>query len=133
MINNERVRLMTRMSVYEEREGARDFRIFGYFRADYIVSQMLHSFVTGTMAFLVLLGVYGMYNFEDLILSIYSVDLTQMLFTLITRYVVFMAVFFAITFLVYNHRYSKTRNNLARYARDLKKLDASYKREEERS
>ena len=50
MLNEEKIRLMTRLEVYEDGLGVGDERTAGYFRNDYILSGMVGSFVAGTVA-----------------------------------------------------------------------------------
>ena len=51
MLNEERIRLMTRMAAYEEHEGKKDIAISGYFRGDYISFQLLKSAIYATVGF----------------------------------------------------------------------------------
>ena len=48
MLNEERIRLMTRMAAYEEHEGKKDIAISEYFRGDYISFQLLKSAIYAT-------------------------------------------------------------------------------------
>lgn len=131
MLNEERIRLMTEMAIYEKREGRRDEQIDAYFEADYLSSQLLKSFLSATVVFLILTGVYCLYHFEELMLTIYSMDLKTELRTLAVRYVLFLIVFLAVTLIIYVRRYHRTRRNLRAYYRDLKELSAGYERNED--
>lgn len=131
MINRQRVRLETRMSVYEHKNGRADGRVNNYFRGDYIASQFLHTFVCTTIAFILLLAVLALYNFEQLMLTIYSMNLASVVVMVITAYLVFLAAFLVITFLVYSYRYKRARKRLGRYYKDLQQLAGSYQREED--
>ena len=52
MINESRVKLMTRLAVYEGGEGKKNMSIGSYFRGDYISVQVIRSVICGTAAFL---------------------------------------------------------------------------------
>ena len=43
MLNEDKVKLMTRMAMYESKEGAEDFKISSYYRKDY---SSFHTIVT---------------------------------------------------------------------------------------
>ncbi len=132
MLNEERIRLMTRMSVYDKNEGARGERVNAYFMNDYIASHLLRTFVCVTIAYVLLAAIYVLYNFEDLMLTIYSIDLVSLLKTLALRYVVFLLIFSVLTVLIYYYRYRKVRKALGIYYRDLRALQNSYKEEKQR-
>lgn len=128
MINQNRVRRMTRMAAYEDREGRRDARITGYFRTDYLTRQALITFVCGTVAFLILFAAYALYHFEDMIEKIYSLDLEEFVLLVLLQYALFVGILLAVTIAVYSLRYSKARARQRGYRKDLLQLAARYRR-----
>ena len=131
MLNGDRIRLMTEMAIYEKREGRQDERVDAYFKSDYLSAELLKSFLAATLVFLLLVGVYCLYHFEELMLTIYSLDLNALARQILTRYILFLLVFLAITLVIYLRRYNHTRRNLREYYRNLKELSAGYERNEE--
>ncbi len=128
MINEQRVRAMTRLATYEKHHGSADEKVNSYFKTDYISGQLLRSFICGTVACFVLAAVYGFYNFENLMLTIYSMDLKAFGMRVLTMYLVFMGILMAITIGVYAYRYHKARKNLEKYYRDLNRLSDGYRK-----
>ena len=53
MLNEERIKLMTKMASYEANEGKRNVSIGSYFRGDYISIQVIKSIFAATIAFAV--------------------------------------------------------------------------------
>lgn len=51
MLNEERIRLMTKMASYEANEGKKNVSIGSYFRGDYIGLQVIKSVISGTIGF----------------------------------------------------------------------------------
>ena len=131
MINESRVRLMTGLAVYEAREGNLDERIGSHFRGDYIGGQMLTSFVCATLAFLLGGLALCFYHFEELMLAIYSMDLTQVAVRFVVSYLLFLLAFLLITYFVYSYRYNRAKTRLEWYYRELKSLSGTYRREQE--
>ena len=131
MLNGDRIRLMTEMAIYEKREGRTDEQVDAYFKSDYLSAELLKSFLAATIVFLMLIGVYCLYHFEELMLTIYSLDLKFLIRQILTRYFLFLAVFLVITLIVYVRRYNHTRRNLREYYRNLKELSAGYERNED--
>ncbi|MBR2995470.1 MAG: hypothetical protein IKF45_02050, partial [Lachnospiraceae bacterium] len=130
-LNGDRIRLMTEMAIYEKREGRTDEQVDAYFKSDYLSAELLKSFLAATIVFLMLIGVYCLYHFEELMLTIYSLDLKLLIRQILTRYFLFLAVFLVITLIVYVRRYNHTRRNLREYYRNLKELSAGYERNED--
>ena len=56
MVDETKVRVMTRLAAYEEGTGKKYLPIGQYFRTDYIFMQLLKSFVYGTLAFAIVVG-----------------------------------------------------------------------------
>ena len=51
MISKERVRHMTKLAAFEEREGKEYRKMTQYFRRDYVGLELLKSFLSGTISF----------------------------------------------------------------------------------
>ena len=64
MLNEERIKLMTRMASYEEHEGRENMAIGNYFRSDYIGLQVMKAVISATLTFAIVLGVIVFYHFE---------------------------------------------------------------------
>ncbi len=126
MLNEERVILMTKMASYEEHEGKENMKIGKYFRSDYIAVQVLKSIFCATVAFVLILAMFVLYDFEVFTQDIYKMDLVSFAKTLLTYYGVAVVVYGAISYAIYAHRYSKARKNLKLYYHNLKKLNSLY-------
>ena len=129
MLNEERVKLMTRMASYETGEGKKNMNIGKYFRGDYIGMQVLKSVICATIAFGICFGLYLFYDFERFMQDIYKMDLLQFGKTVIIAYLIFTAVYAGISYGVYTYRYTKARRSLKIYYNNLKKLAYLYDRE----
>ena len=98
MLNEQRVKLMTKMTSYEEGEGKRNMEIGSYFRGDYIGKEVVKSIVFGTIAFVVVFAIYIAYDYEMYMQDIYKMDLLGFGKSVATKYLIFIAVYAAITY-----------------------------------
>ena len=130
MINKDRVRTMTRLAIYEEGQGVADDKLNGYFKNDYIVGHMVGSFVSGTIACLLIVFVYCCYHYDTLLTRIFENQIESMLATALKLYAAFMVFFLAAAFFDYRWRYNAIRNRLDRYGRRLEHLKESYEKED---
>ena len=126
MLSQERIKLMTKMAAYEEKEGKTYMSIGSYFRSDYMGMQVIRSIISATFAFLIICGFYVYYHLESLMQDIYKLDVWTLGKQVILYYIIFVAAYALITYIVYSFRYSKAKRSLKRYYRHLKQLAAIY-------
>ena len=126
MLNQERIKLMTRMAAYEENEGKKYMSIGSYFRSDYMGLQVIKSVICSTLAYLIIIGLYIYYHFETFMQDVYKMDLMKAGKNLLLYYVIFTAANGLITYIVYSFRYSRAKRSLKKYYRHLKQLAAIY-------
>ena len=126
MLNEDKIRIMTRMAMYEKKEGKRDSRTDAWFKGDYISKALLGSFITGTIAFVIIFMIYALDSVEELMLTLYSMDVIALVSRVFLVYIIFMACFEVITWVVYSVRYDKAQKGLHRYYKDVKRLTDEY-------
>ena len=129
MLNEERIKLMTKMAAYEADEGKKNVAIGNYFRGDYIGLQVIKSIISATIAFVIVFGLFVFYDFEVFMSDIYKMDLLGFGRTVITAYLIFVAVYALISYMIYTYRYAKARKSLKMYYNNLKKLAYRYDKE----
>jgi hypothetical protein len=129
MINESRIKLMTRLAAYESSEGKKNMSIGTYFRGDYISGQIMKSIIYGTMAFALVFVLYLLYDAEKLMESIYEIDLMGFGKELLIRYLVFIGIYSVITYIVYAVRHRRARRKLRIYYNNLRRLDSMYRKE----
>lgn len=122
MLNEEKIRLMSRVTVYEEGLGIKDGRTAEYFRNDYVLFGLVGSFVAGTLAWGVCAAVYCGYFFEDIFFSVYEGGLGSYLHLAATTYIVFILLFLLATLLVYYRRSAAYVRRRWMYEQDLDAL-----------
>ena len=129
MLNEERIKLMTKMAAYEADEGKKNVAMGNYFRGDYIGLQVIKSIISATIAFVIVFGLFVFYDFEVFMSDIYKMDLLGFGRTVITAYLIFVAVYALISYMIYTYRYAKARKSLKMYYNNLKKLAYLYDKE----
>lgn len=129
MLNEERIKLMTKMASYEANEGKRNASIGSYFRGDYISLQVIKSVISATIAFAICFALFVFYDFEIFMADIYKIDLIGYGKNVLVIYVIFTVVYALISYIVFTRRYSKARKSLKMYYNNLKKLAYLYEKE----
>ncbi|MBQ3516500.1 MAG: hypothetical protein IJA29_04675 [Lachnospiraceae bacterium] len=129
MISEQRVKLMTRLAAYEQKEGKKNEEIGSYFRGDYISLQILKSVISATTAFLLIVGLFVLYDSELFLSDIYKIDILDYLKKLILYYFIFTGAYVLISYIVYAIRYRKAKRRLKVYFNNLRRLQILYQRE----
>lgn len=126
MINEERIILMTKLAAYEKGEGKKSMSVGKYFRGDYISLHLLKTVISGTIAFVIGLGIYLLYYFEDLMENLYTIDFAMLAQNVIYYYVVSIVLYGLVTYIFFTFRFIKAKKSIKRYYHNLKKLNAMY-------
>jgi len=130
MVNEDRIKLMTRMAAYEKEEHKVNKKIVSFFRSDYISMQMLKSVVSTTIVFAIVFGLYVLYDFEVFMKEIYQMDMFEFAKSVIIIYVIFLGVILLITYVVSLYRYNRALQSTKLYYANLKKLSRIYGEQE---
>ena len=130
MIKEEKVREQFYLAM-DDRKNKKSIRDTGnYFKSDYIGRQSLISFVTGTLAYVLLVALWVLNNAGKLTANINSLDYVGLAVTAVMYYIAFMIVYLFLSGVVYVTRYRDDNEILKRYTGHLKKLNRLYSREE---
>lgn len=130
MLNESRIKLMTKMAVYEEHEGKKSMSIGTYFRGDYIGKEVIKSIIYATIAYVIVIAVYVCYDFEILAQEIYNMDLIQFGTKMLKDYLKLVVGYAIVTYVFYAMRYQKARRSLRSYYNNLRRLNSMYRKEE---
>ncbi len=130
MINEGRVKLMTRMAAYEQGEFRKHKPVVSFFRSDYISLQLVKTVLSTTVAYAILVGLYILYDFELFMKEIYQMDMLQFIKVVIILYLVMLGIFMLITYVVSLYQYNRSLQSTRLYYANLKKLSHIYGEEE---
>lgn len=126
MLNEDKIKLMTGIAMFEKREGKAIFPANRYFQSDYISSRVLRSFFSYTLCYILCVLIWVLYN-VDMLLNASNLDevigaaKTASLF-----YVIGLIVYLIITVYVYRKRYEYARRGMKVYVAKLKRLEKRY-------
>ncbi len=130
MVNEERVKRLYKLAIYEKTEEKEHRETGRYFRSDYIGKEMIVSIFTGTIAYALMALLWMMSDMEEILRQINTLEIVNTVVIMIAVYIGFIAVYLFITFIVYLFRYTKSRKRLEGYRDNLKELNQIYEREE---
>ena len=129
MVNEERLRPMVKMAMFDKNEGKACKPMIQYARTDYLSMQLLKSFVSGSIAFAVLCVMWGLYGTAELMQMLNGAHIKTLIVDVLIRYAIFMLVYLISTYVVYQIRYSRRRKMVKVYYKTLQDINKIYERE----
>lgn len=131
MLNEEKVKSMTKAAAYEKGPEKKNIEIGSYFRGDYLGLQMLKSAMAYTVAFCILAALWMMGRMEELMLMISrGVYLNRIIKLLILFFVSGLVLYETAVYVYYSVRYRKARHSLKGYDSHLKNIYKIYATQE---
>ena len=122
MIDEKKVELMTRLSIYEKKEKDKGLAMSKFFERDYVRYNVLKTLVAATVVYWTIVGAYVFISFEVILAKINNMDYFGIMYKILGWYVAFCFVYFVFAYLVYTYRYNSKRKGLAKYNSDLRDL-----------
>ena len=119
MVDNEKVRIMTRIAIYEKNNEHEGLALAKFFREDYIKYNLLKTLVTSTFCFWTFVAVSVLVDFEKYLSEFGSANYFKVVSKLMREVIAFAA---------YSYRYYKAKPGLIEYNGNLRRLIEYYER-----
>ena len=130
MVNEERLRPMVKMAMFDKNEGKHCKPMIEYARQDYVAMEMLKSFVTGTIAFMLMFGIWAVRDIDRAMGMLNAAYLKDFIVDVGLKYLVLLLAYLIVTYVVYQIRYTQGRKKVKKYYNSLKAVNKMYEREE---
>lgn len=126
MLNENKIKMMTKMAIYEKNEGNTMLKTAKYFKGDYVSLGVLKTIISVTVAFVVLVILYVLCQVDSLVENINSLDYASLGKSVVGYYVAFIIIFGIISGAVYSSKYERSRKEMKKYFSRLNKLERFY-------
>ena len=130
MINEERVKQLYKIAIYEQNEEKEHRQTGLYYRSDYISKEVVKSFFFGSIAYVIMALLWVMSNWDLVMHQINTLEIIDTVIVMLVGYVLFLVVYLFATALVYYFRYKHSKKKLDEYVGDMKKAYNMFEREE---
>ena len=132
MLNNDKIRIMTKLAIYENKSGKEDIKLSQYYKRDYIRLQILNTIVFATIGYFLLILLVGLYQAEYLIAEAVKLDYRAIGLYVLGIYVMLITILILCTIIGYTLKFESSRKKLAGYNKGLKYLRRIYEEENQR-
>lgn len=129
MLNEERIRSMTKLAIYETNEGKKIIPLSHYYKSDYVSKSLMKSFVYGTISFGIMFGMWMIYQMDNAKKSMFGGNLEEFIIQVILLYLIFMILYLFITYIYASITFSKSKKSIKKYLALLKKVEKMHERE----
>lgn len=130
MVNEERVKNLFKIALYEQSEETYERQTGLYHKGDYIGKELIKSFFIGTAAYGLMIVLWAISSMEACFESVNNLEIIRNTVIMIVLYIGFMAIYLFATYLVARSRYKQGRTRLKEYVATLKTTKKMYEREE---
>lgn len=130
MLNEDKIRLMSRLSIYEEKTGKDDLKINGYYHVDYIGMKIRKTIAAVTIAFALELAMAGFYYTEELLGRIIGMDYKALGIKVLIVYLILIAIYIVVTVVSAQLHLKAAKKRMSVYMKDFRHLRKHYERME---
>lgn len=129
MLNENKVKVMTKMAMYEEGQGGEDIKINSYYKRDYVSFKTLISIIWMTIGYILVVAL-GAGIFIDEILEHLTVNFLVMLaIGIVGMYLALLLLYTIGASQYYKKKYLDARHRLKKFNHNLTRLNRMYEKE----
>lgn len=126
MLDRERIKLMTKLASFEQKEDRQVFRVNSYMKSDYVTLHVIYTLFATGLAFLLNWAVIIAARYNYVLGNLNNSNIVKMAGFFLGSLVIVELVFGIIAYVFYTLRYKKCKSKMNTYIRHLKKLEQMY-------
>ena len=126
MINEEKVKIMTKLAMYEQGKGRKYLPVSKYYRSDYIGLALIKNFFLVTIGYCLSVAAVAVYFGEYLLENIHKMNLIMLGVYIVIGYLIVLVAYSVLT-------YYRAKKSVREYYSQLTELNKIYAREEKKS
>ena len=131
MLDEKKIRLMTKIARYEQNEGKEDLRISGYYRSDFLASALLKNFVLTTIGYVAVVALYLASRGDSFLEELDVLHLIMLVVVIAAGYLIALVCYSGAVYILESLRYSRAQKDVRAYDAQLSALEKLYGGQEE--
>jgi hypothetical protein len=117
---------MTKLALYEGKEGKEDIRLSKYYKTDYVRYEIIKSIICATLGYALILLLIFLYRSEYIIANAVTLDYKSIGVYILGIYIMIVSAYGLGTAVAYSIKYDRSRKKLSRYYKLLQRLSKIY-------
>ena len=126
MVNEEKVKIMSRMAMFEDKIGKQNIEIAGYYKNDYIKSNSIKTVLASTVEFAAIIFLWVLGGPTSFFAVTGKLGMALSIVVGILVYAGFVFAHVQISRRVNHNRFDKVQNEVKQYKKDLKELETMF-------
>lgn len=126
MLNENKVKMMTKMAIFEKNNDKDLLCHSKYYKNDYVTFNMIKCMATAIIAYVLIIVLIVAYNLDYIVANVNSLDYVGIGLTLVWTFLVFIVAYAFLAFFVYSRRYENSREDVKKYFLRLTRLERHY-------
>ncbi len=126
MLNEDKLKLMIELSIYEKKHKKSIENAKKYFKEDYIARNLIEIFFKFTFAYLLITLVFCLYSIQIILSSNNIFEFSQIIKIYIFTYIILLFLFETIGIYIYAKRYEDYKKKNYKYILILNRLEKRY-------
>jgi hypothetical protein len=126
VLNEDKIKLMTELALYEKKEKKALYIAGTYFKKDYIHKHLLQSFFSFTVGYVLITVLLALYGIQFMLSVVNIFELTKMFKIYIFIYFFGLILYELLTVYIYARRYDKMKKKNGEYILRLTRLNKRY-------
>ena len=131
MLNEGKIKVMTHLARCEKKDNGEIFNIMNFYKYDYIRYNLLKTFISVTIGYVMILGLAVLYHMEYLILNFVTLDYKMLGAVVLGCYFLMLLCYSVVTVAGCSAKYDSSRKEIGQYYRVLEGLRKFYGKEKE--
>jgi hypothetical protein len=129
MVREDKVKLMSKIAIYEKNKGRTEIPMNSYYKGDYVRLHSLKAAVHATIAFALGAVLVVVYRLEYILTNVMRMDYVRLALGIGILYGLWVFLYWLVARIVYARRYEAARPNIIIYNHHLKKLQETVRKE----
>ena len=130
MVDKDKLYRMIALARFEKKNEDKALRINKNYEQDFVSYALIRNFFLTTIAFVLVLVVFVMYNMDFWLSNLNNLNIEPLLIALILGYLIMLGVYTVIAFTIARLRYTRAANGVRQYTRELDRLSRIYREED---
>lgn len=126
MLNENKIKMMTKMAIFEKNNDKELLCHTKYYKNDYVTFNIIKCMATAMIAYILVVLLIVAYNLDYIVANVNSLDYVGLGMTLVWTFLVFVLAYGFLAFFVYSRRYENSRDGVKKYFSRLSRLEKYY-------
>ena len=129
MLDEKKIKLMTQMALYEQKEGKEDLKISAYYRKDYASLHTIYSIIWMTVGYIFLVLLFGLAALDSLMTNMTLAGFVLLAGGIVIGYFLVLFVGGIASYQFYNNKHQDSRARVKKYNHNIIRLLKLYEKE----